>query len=110
MVQSFQPAVNVSRDEVKRGIETGEIVLIDVREAHEFSAGHIPGSMVMPLSAFDPDALSAIDKRIVFSCAAGVRSMHALKAAQQAGFSLNEHYAGGFRDWITSGEAVETGL
>lgn len=102
--------VDVARDDVKRGVADGSMVLVDVREAHEYAAGHIPGSVSLPLSTFDPSELAAHeDRRIVFSCAAGVRSMHALAAAQAAGFELNEHYRGGFRDWATSGEAVLQG-
>jgi rhodanese-related sulfurtransferase len=97
-------------DDIQRGLNDEHFALIDVRETHEFAAGHIPGSISMPLSTFDPSALEALsDKRIVFSCAAGVRSMHALHAARAAGFDLHEHYAGGFKDWVMSGGAVERG-
>ena len=102
--------VDVARDEVKRGVADGSMVLVDVREAHEYAAGHIPGAVSQPLSSFDPSALAAhACRRIVFSCAAGVRSLHALNAAQAAGLDLNEHYRGGFRDWATSGEVVSQG-
>lgn len=102
--------VDVARDAVKQGLARGEIVVVDVREPHEYAGGHIPGAVLMPLSAFEPDRLRALTGRIVFSCAAGVRSMHALALAQDAGLPLNEHYRGGFRDWAMSGEAVETGI
>jgi rhodanese-related sulfurtransferase len=95
-------------DEVKVGLADGSMLLIDVREAHEFAAGHIPGSISLPLSQFDA-ALIPQDtgKRIVFSCAAGVRSVHAITAAQNAGLDLNEHYGGGFREWMMVGEEVD---
>jgi rhodanese-related sulfurtransferase len=59
----------------------------------------------MPLSQFDANALPT-DRRIVFSCAAGVRSLRALDLAQAAGLDLNEHYVGGFYDWARSGEPI----
>lgn len=94
-------------DAVKQGLAEGSILLIDVREPHEFAAGHIPGSTSHPLSQFDPAALpEAAGKRIVFSCAAGVRSRHALAAAQAAGLAVDAHYAGGFKDWAMRGEPV----
>ena len=43
----------------------------------------------------------------MLSCAAGVRSMNALMAAQGAGLTIAEHYKGGFKDWYAAGEAVE---
>ena len=101
--------VNLDRQAIKQGLAEGGIVLIDVRETSEYAAGHIPGSLSMPLSTFNPDALPQ-DGRIVFSCAAGVRSMHAINAARAGGHPLNEHYVGGFRDWLMAGEAVETGV
>ncbi len=95
-------------DDVKAGLADGSILIVDVREPHEFAAGHIPGSQSMPLSRFDPQALPRGEgRRIVFSCAAGVRSMHALAAAQNAGLDLHEHYRGGFKDWLASGEPIE---
>jgi rhodanese-related sulfurtransferase len=95
-------------DAVKAGLADGSMLVIDVREAHEYAAGHIPGSMLLPLSAFDTTRIPQDSgKRIVFSCAAGVRSIKALELAQAAGFDLQEHYRGGFKEWAGMGEAVE---
>ena len=105
------PVVDLDRETVKRGVEDGSMLLIDVREEHEYEGGHIPGAVSHPLSAFDPQALSALiaedGRRPVLACAAGVRSAHALVAAQRAGLDITEHYAGGFKDWDASGEAIE---
>jgi rhodanese-related sulfurtransferase len=102
--------VDLDRETVKRGLSDGSMLLIDVREAHEFAAGHIPGAVSHPLSAFDPEALGALiagdGRRPVLSCASGVRSVHALMAAQNAGLDISEHYKGGFKDWYGSGETV----
>lgn len=100
------PVVDLHRDDIKKGLSEGSILLVDVREPQEFAAGHIPGAVSYPLSSFDPSALPT-DKRIVFSCAAGVRSLRALEFAQAAGIHLREHYKGGFKDWINAGEPVE---
>jgi rhodanese-related sulfurtransferase len=99
--------VDLTRDEIKAQLEDGSILLIDVREPHEFAAGHIPGSVSMPLSSFHPDDLPEAEGReIVFSCAAGVRSRNALLIAQAAGLPLESHYAGGFKDWAMAGEEI----
>ncbi len=95
-------------DEVKAGLADGSMLIVDVREPHEYAMGRIPGAVLLPLSQFDPDAIPAGEgKRIVFSCAAGVRSMQALAIAQAAGLDLVEHYRGGFKEWAMMGEAVE---
>lgn len=109
MNQPFPAPVAVGREEIKRGLAAGSFALVDVREAHEFAAGHIPGALSMPLSAFDGDRLRDLGRRVVFVCAAGVRSNHALRMAQAEGLDINEHYPGGFRDWAGAGETIETG-
>src|SRR3712207_3823513 len=84
--------VDLDIDDVKEGLASGAIVLVDVREPHEFAAGHIPGSVSHPLSTFDPEELRTLKGRIVFSCAAGVRSVRAVEFAQAAGLDVREHY------------------
>ena len=103
--------VDLDRDAIKRGLSDGSMLVIDVRESHEYEAGHIPGAVSHPLSGFDPGAVAALGaedgRRPVFSCAAGVRSIHALMAAQNAGLDITEHYKGGFKDWYSAGETIE---
>ena len=98
--------VDLDIDDVKEGLASAAITLVDVREPHEYAAGHIPGSISHPLSTFDPDALRNFSG-IVFSCASGVRSVRAIEFAQAAGLDLNEHYRGGFKEWAIMGEPVE---
>jgi rhodanese-related sulfurtransferase len=99
--------VDLDLDEVKRGLEDGSMLVVDVREPHEFAAGHIPNSVSHPLSTFDPAALPVEEgKRIVFSCAAGVRSVRAIEFAQAARLDLREHFAGGFKEWSLAGEPI----
>lgn len=103
--------VDLDRAAIKQGLAENTLLVIDVREPHEFASGHIPGSISHPLSDFDPgrvgDLIARDGRRPVFSCAAGVRSVHALMAAQRAGLDLSEHYKGGFKDWSAAGESVE---
>ncbi len=40
---------DVSLKDLKAGLADGSIVLVDVREPHEFAAGHIPGASLNPL-------------------------------------------------------------
>lgn len=101
---------DVSLIDLKTGLADGSIVLVDVREPHEYMAGHIPGSILNALQSFDTDALppAAAGKRIVFSCRSGRRSIAALALAQQAGRGdIRAHYPGGMLGWEAAGEPVE---
>jgi rhodanese-related sulfurtransferase len=97
--------IDLDRETIKRGLADGSLVLVDVREPHEFAAGHIPGSISLPLSAFDPGQIPD-GKRVVFSCAAGIRSARAAEFAQASGRDIREHYKGGYKDWVEAGEPV----
>ena len=99
----------VSRDELKKGLADGSITLIDVREPNEYAAGHIPGSILLPLSRFDPAQLPReAGKRIVFSCRSGQRTLRAIEMAQLGGRKdACAHYAGSMADWIANDEPVE---
>jgi rhodanese-related sulfurtransferase len=98
-------------DQVREGLEEGSILLVDVREENEWVAGHIPGSILLPLSFLDPAALPDLDGRqLVLSCRSGKRSLTAAALLQEAGLPAHAHLAGGFLDWVGQGGPVETGL
>ena len=99
----------VTREELKKGLSEGTIILLDVREPNEYAAGHIPGARLFPLSAFDPAKLPREEgKKIVFSCRSGQRTLKAMEMAQLGGRrDANTHYAGSMLDWVGAGEPVE---
>ena len=109
MTLTVNTVENVYRDELKKGLANGSILLVDVREPNEFVAGRIPGSVLNPLQSFDPKALPrAPGKRVVISCRSGRRSLTALALAQKAGRDdVRAHYPGGFQEWANAGEKVE---
>jgi rhodanese-related sulfurtransferase len=101
---------NLDVHAIKEGLSKGSILLVDVREPNEFEAGHIPGSVLLPLSVFDIAAIpEANGRRIVLSCRSGRRSLTAAAMAFDQGLPIDAHYEGGFLDWVATGQAVETG-
>ena len=44
----------VSFADLEEAIGTNAWTVVDVREPHEFAAGHIPNALNMPMSSFDP--------------------------------------------------------
>jgi rhodanese-related sulfurtransferase len=99
---------DVSFDELEAGLLDGSVTLVDVRETYEFQAGHIPGATSMPLSRFDVASLPT-GGRVVFSCAAGVRSRTAIEFCRAAGLGWSEHFPGGFKGWAAAGMPVASG-
>lgn len=90
-----------------KAVNADEIIVIDVREPHEYAAGHIPGAVNQPLSKFDAQDLPTM-KPVVLICQAGGRSRNALGRAQAAGRSDVKHYPGGMSQWRTYGGDVTT--
>jgi rhodanese-related sulfurtransferase len=101
---------NLSPEEVKAGLDAGEILLIDVREPDEIAAERIPGGVDAPLRSFDPTALpDPAGKRVVFYCRSGNRSVTSSLLAQQAGLPYEAHMAGGIKAWKAAGFETESG-
>ena len=97
-------------EQVKAGLESGSIVLVDVREPNELAAERIPGAIDFPLSTFNPSELPDPEgKRLVFTCRSGRRSVTASNAAQTAGLPYDAHMAGGILAWKAAGFDTETG-
>src|SRR5215472_4684905 len=99
---------DLTPDEVARGLEAGDIVLVDVREPNETMLERIPGSVLVPLSMFDPDEIPDPEGRtVVFSCRSGNRSVKASELAQSAGRPYKAHLAGGIIAWKAAGYPTE---
>lgn len=89
---------------LKHWLDTGEALLIDVREPSEYMAEHIPGARLMSLSSFDPTRLWSIpEKRIVLQCQSGNRSARAAQKMFEAGFQRVIHLQGGLPTWKAAG-------
>ena len=101
---------DLSLDEVKQGLVDNSILLVDVREPHEFEAAHIPGAVSLPLSRFDPAEIAPLPgQKVVFSCRSGSRTLKAIAASLAAGFPYDTHFPGSMLEWVGAGEPVEPG-
>jgi rhodanese-related sulfurtransferase len=84
--------------------------VIDVREPHEYQAGHVPGAPLIPVnSVFARREELPQDGRIVFVCAVGQRSALACEMAAASGIPEDRLYnlEGGTEAWIKAGQPVE---
>ncbi|MCG8440582.1 MAG: rhodanese-like domain-containing protein [Caulobacterales bacterium] len=90
--------------EVLQGVTGQTMLLIDVREPHEFAAERIQGALNAPLSTFDPLTLpAATTLPVVLHCGTGKRSEKALALCAAAGVSVDRHLAGGLTSWKDAG-------
>ena len=69
-------------------VDTGA-VLLDVRTAKEFAAGHLPGAVNVPLPMLtnNPAAVGSSEQPVVVYCQSGTRSALASVVLRRAGFS-----------------------
>jgi rhodanese-related sulfurtransferase len=89
-------------------IDAGKALVVDVREPDEFAAGHVPGAVNLPLTAFDPAAVPHPgDRTVVLNCLGGKRSGMALDQCATAQAAIDTHLAGGFKAWADAGLPVE---
>ena len=86
-------------------------VVIDVREADEFAAGHIPGAIHMSRGLLEfklsgSPALAARDMPIVLYCKSGGRAALAACVLHDMGYLHVQSIAGGIDAWVASGGPV----
>lgn len=76
-------------------------VLLDVREPHEYKAGHIPKAKNLPLGQIETKALKELPDKgqlIIVYCQSGRRSAMASAALVQLGYTRVMDM-GGIKDW-----------
>jgi rhodanese-related sulfurtransferase len=93
-------------------IDEGQpLVVLDVRERHEFEAGHMEGAIHIGKGVIERDIEKhdfADDVRIVLYCGGGFRSAIAAKSLQDMGWSNVLSLWGGWRGIQAEGLAIWT--
>lgn len=111
----WKRAINLARGvkdihvyEAQALIQRG-VFILDVREPHEFEAGHVAGSKLIPLGSL-PDRVGELhslkDQELVVICRGGKRSATACWQLAQAGFTKTYNIAGGIIAWQRAKLAV----
>lgn len=107
------PALTLSKeisvDEAYQLFQDGEFIL-DVRQPEEYEAGHIPGSVLIPLDILE-SRLSEIpkDNNVVVVCRSGNRSATGRDILLNAGFTSVTSMAGGMNQWVDKGYEIIVG-
>lgn len=104
--QTHEIAVSQAEDAIRNAD-----VLIDVREADEYAAGHLPGAVHMSRGLLEfkisgSPELAARDLNIVLYCKTSGRAALAAVQLQAMGYLKVSSIAGGFDAWAAAGKPV----
>ena len=118
MMEAANAAVpRISPAEAQALIAKGDALAIDVRDAPELEqSGKIAGAINISRGMLefraDPNSPTRdprfASKTLILYCASGGRSALAGKLLKDMGYE-NVYNLGGFKDWVASGGAIETG-
>jgi rhodanese-related sulfurtransferase/DNA-binding transcriptional ArsR family regulator len=101
----------LTREELARRLETGDVVVIDVRPPPEFVAGHVVGARSMPIDELERQ-LDAISRHVgVVAYCRGpycVYADDAVRALRARGFEARR-LEDGFPEWRRAGLPVAVG-
>jgi hydroxyacylglutathione hydrolase len=94
---------------VAKRLDLGEITVVDVRGAAEWEAGHIEGSVNIPLGHLNErsDEIPA-GRPVVVHCLSGARSAVAASILQARGVAPVLDFSGGFGEWRSEGRPYVT--
>ncbi len=100
----------VSLEAAEQAIRDADL-LLDVREADEFAAGHLPGAILMPRGLLEfflssTPAMESRDLKVVLYCKTSGRAALAARAMQEMGYLNVQSIAGGFDAWAGAGKPV----
>jgi hydroxyacylglutathione hydrolase len=100
------PDVSADAMEVARG--AGEMEVLDVRNSSEYAAGHIPGSVNVPLGRL-AERLDEVPRgvKLAVHCLSGARSAVAISLLKAEGFGEVVHLEGDYAGWTDDGRPVE---
>ena len=83
-------------------MDTQEVVILDVREQHEYDSGHIPGAVLLPVGTISKDTAAIViddlDVTLLVYCRSGRRSKLAAEDLVKLGYTNIKEF-GGIIDW-----------
>jgi rhodanese-related sulfurtransferase/DNA-binding HxlR family transcriptional regulator len=98
----------ISRDELRGRLRRGDVVVVDVRPAEEFDAGHIEGALPIPVDELDEQlAELPADSEIVAYCRGAfcAYAHEAVRTLRARGRSARR-LEGGWPEWQLAEEAL----
>jgi rhodanese-related sulfurtransferase len=122
--QSFPPVVKqkveaaqkqvkaIGMEEYRKLVETpGTALIVDVREPHEYAAGHVPEAINIPRGMLESKIWSHVgspgepdmDRPLVLQCQSGKRATLAAQSLEALGFTRTTAVVMNLDDWQKAG-------
>jgi rhodanese-related sulfurtransferase len=98
--------IEISPQDAAAKLNSGNAVIIDVRDKDEWDEGHIPGATHMSRGTIELDIeekVSDPNALIVCHCGGGGRSALAAENLQKMGYKNVRSMAGGLKAWKAAG-------
>jgi hydroxyacylglutathione hydrolase len=89
-------------------LRSNDKVILDVRGEGEWKAGHVPGSLNLPIGELD-GRLGELPRNrpLIVHCQTGARAAIAASLLRARGFAEVSEFPGGFAEWRSAGRPVE---
>jgi rhodanese-related sulfurtransferase len=117
MSTSFQKLVaeakkhitEISPQDAAAKLNSGDAVVVDVRDKDEWDEGHIPGAIHLSRGTIELDIEEKVpdtNAMVICHCGGGGRSALAAQSLRKMGYKNVRSMAGGFKAWKAAGLAA----
>ena len=102
---ALQVIPDFTLSEVRDGLHTQQVTLVDVRGEDEWRTGHVPGSINVPVAMLDQQAGRLSSARpVIVHCQTGARAAIAASVLKARGLDEVGVFAGGYAEWTAAGQ------
>ena len=106
VTEAKKHVAEISPSEAAAKAETGEAVIIDVRDKDEWDEGHIPDAVHLSRGTMELDIEEKVpdpNAEIICHCGGGGRSALAAESLHKMGYKNVRSMAGGLKAWKSAG-------
>jgi rhodanese-related sulfurtransferase len=101
----------VSLDDARLLLDSGNVTVIDIRESNEHATGVAKGMKLIPMSTLDTQLIELLKdpkQSVLLICNTQNRSRKVVLDFQSRGYSNVQYIIGGISEWTKRGWALET--
>jgi len=106
VAEAKKHVIEISPQDAAAKLNSGEAVIVDVRDQDEWDEGHIPGANHMSRGTIELDIEEKVpdpSAMIICHCGGGGRSALAAESLQKMGYKNVRSMAGGLKAWKAVG-------